>query len=101
MLSHRGSALQNADSAVTKQLHVTTDGQNGAGSVNVKGAVSLVLCQQNHCLHPAGVLQKPPQAGIYTSLLAAPGKGERQHGRKAAQEMQCSDMAFPLRYRPG
>lgn len=36
----------------------------------------MVLCQQNHCLHPADVLQKPHQAGVYSSLLAAPGKGE-------------------------
>lgn len=63
----------------------------------------MVLCQQNHCLHPAGVLQKNPQAGIYTSLLAAPGKGERQQsrGRKAAEERECSDTAFPLRYKAG
>lgn len=63
----------------------------------------MVLCQQNPCLHPAGVLQKLPQAGIYTSLLAAPGKGERQQGsgRKAAQERECSDTALPLRYKAG
>lgn len=63
----------------------------------------MALCQQNHCLHPAGVLQKPYQAGIYTNLLAASGKGERQQGsgRKAAQERECSDTAFPLRYKAG
>lgn len=49
----------------------------------------MVLCQQNHCLHPAGaILQKWPQAVIYTSLSVAPGKGEGQQssGRKAARE---------------
>lgn len=59
----------------------------------------MALCQQNHCLYPAGViLQKPPQVAIYISLSAAPGKGEGQHGsgRKAAQGRECGDMAFPF-----
>lgn len=62
----------------------------------------MVLSQQNlsaSCWCPA----KTSSGTDYSSVLAAPGESERQQGssRKAAQERECSDTAFPLRYKAG